>query len=383
MSDPAKELIQAAQQAEIQGDKRRAADLLRRAEGLYRQAGNGGRADRLARHALRLEEADAQPATSPEAPSAPPVPFAPPSRGPAPADPSIDAWCSFCCRPRAEVGALASGPAGAFVCAACARESTRLLGAPFAASSQDTGAPTKSQAEPGVSAAPRVEGPWAQVEAQDKATGAIKAALASGVQRLLLVGPRGSGKSTCLRRLEAEGAGTYYLASPVFDDATGPGDPKVALLDTPPEMTAEALTDWVLSGPGRLAPAWVVAVTGTTPEVDFWLNGDAGAVAWPTPTSLEQSSPQVSMALAERIQVASALDAPDRLGLLHIAEARLGRRGGQVSASPALLAELVASAEKSGEAARAVAVAVDRLPPGAWDVKSPPKLPRTPRRKRR
>jgi ATP-dependent protease Clp ATPase subunit len=44
------------------------------------------------------------------------------------ADPRMDAWCSFCCRPKQEVGQLVAGPAGAFICGSCVLLATELLG---------------------------------------------------------------------------------------------------------------------------------------------------------------------------------------------------------------------------------------------------------------
>lgn len=113
-----KEVVRAAQEAEVRGDLMRAIELLRRAESLYREVGNVGRAERMERHAARLQE------KSP--PSAPP-PAAPSGTGPVPAPAELEAWCSFCCRPKAEVGPLVTGPTDAFICRACAAEALRWI----------------------------------------------------------------------------------------------------------------------------------------------------------------------------------------------------------------------------------------------------------------
>ncbi|HEY3451011.1 MAG TPA: ClpX C4-type zinc finger protein, partial [Myxococcales bacterium] len=52
-----------------------------------------------------------------------------PQRGPTLADPGADHWCSFCCRPKTEAGAMVAGPVGAYMCAQCLEVSARLLGA--------------------------------------------------------------------------------------------------------------------------------------------------------------------------------------------------------------------------------------------------------------
>src|SRR5262249_2733810 len=49
-------------------------------------------------------------------------------RTPTLADPALEAWCSFCCRPVREVGPLVAGPAQAFVCRAGVALAARLLG---------------------------------------------------------------------------------------------------------------------------------------------------------------------------------------------------------------------------------------------------------------
>src|SRR6185436_12584069 len=97
-------------------------------------------------------------------------------RGPALADPSLDAWCSFCCRPKAEAGPLVGGPTGSFICAGCIGAAQGFLGATAAA----TPAP-KTELLPHQQAA--------------------AARLARGKLALLL-GPHGSGKSTVLAALK-------------------------------------------------------------------------------------------------------------------------------------------------------------------------------------
>jgi hypothetical protein len=105
-----KEVVRAAQEAEVRRDFPRAVELLRRAGALYREMGNAGRADRMERHAERLE------ASSNES-----------RGGPVAAAPELNAWCSFCCRPRAEAGPLVTGPTDAYLCRDCARDALRLL----------------------------------------------------------------------------------------------------------------------------------------------------------------------------------------------------------------------------------------------------------------
>ena len=121
MESDVREYLRAAQAAEIRGDTVRAIELLRTAAAAYQRAGNHPRAEQMLRHAQRLEARPAKPPRSvdPE--------FA--ERGPTLADLAQAAWCSFCCRPRDEVGPLVAGPAGAFICTACASHASSLLAA--------------------------------------------------------------------------------------------------------------------------------------------------------------------------------------------------------------------------------------------------------------
>jgi len=121
MASDVREYLRAAQAAEIRGDTVRAIELLRSAAAAYQQAGNQPRAEQMLRHAQRLE---ARPLKAPHA-----VDPELTQRGPTLADPAQAAWCSFCCRPRDEVGRLVAGPAGAFICTACACQSSSLLAA--------------------------------------------------------------------------------------------------------------------------------------------------------------------------------------------------------------------------------------------------------------
>jgi len=126
MASDVREYLRAAQAAEIRGDTVQAIELLRTAASAYQQAGNHPRAEQMLRHVRRLET---RPAPAPRA-----VDPELTQRGPTLADPTQPAWCSFCCRPRDEVGPLVAGPAGAFICGACASQANSLLAARASAS---------------------------------------------------------------------------------------------------------------------------------------------------------------------------------------------------------------------------------------------------------
>lgn len=160
MSGGIRELLRAAQEAEVRGDFASAVERLREAAVLYDEAGKRTRALAMLRHAQRLdpsrsdlgegirqlESSDAEVPSGPsplqqqmDAVLAEGRPGTPEEglpgennrtlveRGPTLAHASVAAWCSFCCRPGAELGPLVAGPAGAFVCGRCLLEAARLL----------------------------------------------------------------------------------------------------------------------------------------------------------------------------------------------------------------------------------------------------------------
>ena len=116
MADDVRQLLMSAQAAERSGDLHTAQELLEQAARALETYGRAARALQLRRHAERLA------ARLPGDTTRPLV-----ERVPVLADPEQKAWCSFCCRPDAEVGRLVAGPAGAFVCRACVQLARDLL----------------------------------------------------------------------------------------------------------------------------------------------------------------------------------------------------------------------------------------------------------------
>ena len=132
-----RELIRRAQAAEIAGELDQAVQLLGEAAKLHQERSEPGRASVLLRHALRLKpgrsDLEAQLALAEATSAEPPAALEVAARGPTPADPALDCWCSFCCRPKVEAGPMAAGPAGAFICGRCIGASADLVGAGIAA----------------------------------------------------------------------------------------------------------------------------------------------------------------------------------------------------------------------------------------------------------
>jgi ClpX C4-type zinc finger len=222
-----RELLQSAQAAEREGDLARAGALLEQAALAYESTGHPARAAQMRRHVERLgaEARAGAGGVEGRSPAAherngdsgvPPIPGSERTlveRTPTLADPALEAWCSFCCRPSREVGPLVAGPAQAYVCRGCVALASSLLAA----------APPLQ--EPGPELPPRADGPRAEppdvrfwtvaagpepLATQAEAVARIESALAAGHARVLLVGAAGSGKSTWLQAWATRRLGTAW-----------------------------------------------------------------------------------------------------------------------------------------------------------------------------
>ena len=252
-----RELLQSAQAAEREGDLARAGALLEQAARIYESTGHSARAAQMRRHVERLgpvahsgsRGVEEPPPGRLDAPTGVADPDTLPGldrplmeRTPTLADPTLEAWCSFCCRPSREVGALVAGPSHAYVCRDCVELAATLLdgagsgGGPgleeLGASREelDSGLPATRRlrafdsARGASSPVPhRTGSPGVRVEAagavaaqaeplptQVEAVARVEAALAAGHARVLLVGAAGSGKSTWLRTWAGRGLGTAW-----------------------------------------------------------------------------------------------------------------------------------------------------------------------------
>src|SRR4051812_39663994 len=328
MPDEVREYIRAAQQAELRGDKPQAVELLKKAAALVRSGGNYQRALQLLRHAERLDgnqselaeeirrlewlpdkpflravdaELETEEALAPlrdlEASDRHLV-----DRGPTLSDPDLAAWCSFCCRPRTEVGDLVAGPAGAFICAGCLRESARLLNldtAPIpllvALRTPALPAPAPSPATPGAPAPPH-EAP--DLIGQREAAELVQRGIDLGMGWILVVGPEGSGKTAFLRALERRGAGRYLSTPAALAEPWGDERLLVDGLDAATRADAQTLADAL----GRVRRV-VIAVRGAALPAPLLINSEAGELpVHSTRDLIAACGDALPPAVAERIQ---------------------------------------------------------------------------------
>jgi hypothetical protein len=446
MADNVREVLRAAQSAELGGDKPRAIELLRRAAELYRRAGSVQRAEQILRYALKLDpsRADVQeelgrlevvtqaasdvrswagdestPDTSAPAPDEDPdsgvwvleedsstslqealraaelavgrradpvavsvemvrsavlsvdvarevsrAPVAPPvetrkedpppegevafiERGPTRADPSLDAWCSFCCRPRSEVGSLVAGPAGAFICAACIGESGALLGG----------------VAPAVPRARVIRPATFELVGQESARAVLERGLEAGMRHVLLLGPEGSGKSTWMRALAEQGRGVVGFLSAV-DNAPA----EVALLvedvDRLPPAEQAALAAFLARHPERTV---VMTARGAPAKASGpVLVSDSGRLPVLTTAVLSEAvEGSLPVTLLERVRLLVSLASPSLEELLELARRQLAARE-DCQLSEEVLVALATEASRSPRSGHELRALLARVPPGTW-----------------
>ncbi len=274
-------------------------------------------------------------------------------RGPTRADPALEAWCSFCCRPRTEVGELVAGPSGSFICRACVGEAGGLLG--------DVTAVPRLVREP---SAPAREKPGAlELIGQDEARALLEAALEAGVRRLLLLGAEGVGKTTWLQSLQGQGRGTLV---PVDALAQAPAA-EVLLVEDVDRLAPEAqtaLAAFLSRHPERTVLMTARGALGA-PRLEL-RNGKARLPLHTTAALAEAVDGALPVALLEQVQLAVALRAPTKKELLEIARWRLALRVPAVSVTEDVLATLAAEAARSPRAGHELQALLARVPAGSW-----------------
>jgi hypothetical protein len=391
MSDEAREYIRAAQAAEISGDKARAVEMLKKAAVLFRDRGNHSRALQMLRHARRLdvgvidveeeikrlewipddplgraaivgaedqEDDEADRALAVLDDVAGPAPKQLVERGPTRADPSLQAWCSFCCRPRTEVGDLVAGPAGAFICQKCLRESAKLLGAEL-----PKGGGARNLDEVMQHVSPATEPEEIEFLGQPEAVHVVDSGLRLGARTVLLLGPEGTGKSTYLRHLEKQGLGVYVDDPAALDSAMGA---ERVLLDVDPEQLGSpkvrALVETVPVVISIRAQPLVPSITLVSESLELPLVSGVDLVA--------ATGGKLPLAIADRVQVVASFRALTNDELEEIARRLLLPRAVELELGEELLAALAQLASTSGRGGHELAAFVRRLPPGSWNLKT-------------
>jgi hypothetical protein len=278
-------------------------------------------------------------------------------RGPTRADPAIDAWCSFCCRPRTEVGELVAGPTGSFICTACVGESRSLLGL------EDV--PGASRARP-VRRADDSSGALGLV-GQEEARALLERALRAGVRRLLVVGAEGTGKTVWFQELARQEFGALVTIEALEQGSGGP----VVLVEDVDRLPAEAvsrLASFLARHPDRTV---VMSARGSLEAPSFVLQGEAGSLPVLSTRVLSQAvAGTVLVALLEQIQLAVGLQVPTQAEFMEIARRRLAARAPELTVTDEVLAAIATEAGSSPRAGHELSALLARMPAGSWSLES-------------
>lgn len=280
-------------------------------------------------------------------------------RGPTRADPAIDAWCSFCCRPRAEVGELVAGPTGSFICATCVGESSGLLGLEGLAPQRAR--PSRRRESPA-----EVAG----LVGQEEARALLERALQAGARRVLVVGPVGTGKSIWFRQLERQERGTLMTLETLEQGAGGP----VVLVEDVDRLSPEAqerLGSFLARHPERTV---LMSARGTLGAPKLVLQGAEGRLPVLSTRALSEAVLNaVPVSLLEQIQLGIPLQVPTREEFMEIARQLLAPRGSLLALTDDLLAALASEAASSPRAGHELLALLARVPEGTWSLPSKPK----------
>ena len=428
MADDIREYVRAAQEAELRGDHGSAAELLWKAAQLYRSSGKPSRALSMLRQALKLDggrkdvedeirrlewlpeepmrtalggdealEEEMKKLLAPlELPGDPDKPLV--ERGPTLADPSLSAWCSFCCKPKSEVGALVAGPAGAFVCRGCIGESAKLLGAAEAAAmpelpsgtvarvlslvqsdgtesppsddaasdsfSPSLSRPQRSEEEPTTDSEPPPSPASIDLPHQSAAKRDVEQAMAWGRRRILLLGPKGAGKTTVLRAL---------------------ADSHHGLLLTGASTPRSVPSDWVLliDDPTRAGSLWerhggvvVLAVEGQPVQPAAFLLTEDARVSLPTTRAiLDATRGALSIELAEAVDAVVSIDGGDATAHDALVMSLLRSRGFADEFVTEMSKVILDAAKGTERGAHEIVALVNRIPPGAWRLEAAEAVP--------
>ncbi len=317
-------LLANAQAAEVRGDKAEAGRILREAASYYRERQQLTQAARMLRQARKAEGLPEEPEEDEavfgfEAPERVLVE----QRTPQLADPNLDAWCSFCCKPGAEVGALVAGPAGSFICAGCTEISTKLNGP-----QSETASPVQRERVDW-----RIKTLGHELPAQQRATQRLMRLRSNFT---LVIGPAGSGKSAWLKTLgEIE----------VIDAALTP------TLSRERERGSSS------------APTFIV-ITAEVPPPALILQGELGPEPLHDTSSLSRALPKIDAQLLAKVDAVFSFEAPDIAALTALARALAKERN--ITISDDALTQVAQLAHRSGRGAHELVALLARIPSGNY-----------------
>ncbi|MGE6758736.1 ClpX C4-type zinc finger protein [Corallococcus interemptor] len=276
-------------------------------------------------------------------------------RGPTRADPALDAWCSFCCRPRGEVGDLVAGPAGAFICKGCLGESQGLLGDVVAPAPVRKPAPEEARTG------------TVEMVGHDEVKTLLERTLHAGARCLLLVGPEGCGKSLFFQSLQRHGQGVLATVE-ALESTPGTEPLLVEDVDRLEPRAQNALTAFLASHPRR---AVVMSARGAVSSLGLWVRGEGGSLPVPTTAGMiEAVQGTVPVSLLERVQVLLPVRRPTVPELVEVARRTLALRQPAVTLSQEVLGAFAAEAVRSPRAGHELQALLSRVYAGSWSLEA-------------
>jgi hypothetical protein len=277
-------------------------------------------------------------------------------RGPTRADPTLDAWCSFCCRPRGEVGEMVAGPTGSFICATCVGESQALLGLEQAAPSVRP-LPPRRREDAGV----------LELIGQHEARALLARGLEAGARRVLVLGPEGCGKTIWFQQLASQETGALVTID-ALEQGAGGGTVLLEDVDRLPPEAQARLSAFLARHPERTV---LMSARGGNSVPSFLLHGAAGSLPMFTSSALFPAlHGAVPLALLDQIQLAIPLQEPTEAEFIEIARRKLAARGPEVFLSDEVLAAFALAASRSPRSGHELAALLARVPSGSWSLHS-------------
>jgi hypothetical protein len=294
-------------------------------------------------------------------------------RGPTRADPAMEAWCSFCCRPRGEVGELVAGPAGAFICSGCTGESRSLLGLAGPEAAPVARSPAVPRA---VAGGPEVFALVGQAEPQAM----LEQGILAGARRMLILGPEGVGKTVWFQALAKRAMGTV-MTFEALEQGTGGG---VALVEDVDRLSTEAqarLAAFLGRHPDRVVMMSARGSLSADPPI--LLKGGAGSFPVRTTEALSKAvQGSLARALLEQVQLCVALQAPTEAEYAEIARRRLAPRSPEVTVTPEVISAFAAEAVRSPRAGHELNALLNRVLAGSWSLNTTKPAAKRSRRKK-
>lgn len=197
---------------------------------------------------------------------------------------------------------------------------------------------------------------------QESARETLERGLETGVRRVLVLGPEGSGKSTWMRMLVEQGRGVLVTADSLEH---APGDAVLIVedVDRLPSSEQSVLSTFLARHPGRIV---LMTARGLPAALGSVLVSDSGRLSVPTTAALSEAvEGSLPVPVLEQVQLLVSLGRPGVEDLVEVARRLLASREDTRLSDEALtaLATEAAGSLRAGHELRAL---LARVPPGTW-----------------